>query len=57
MVERPLMVQWGVGSIPNGGQIEPFLVPASAPLLGVIKAEICAILSVSCAYKKQLLLI
>ena len=31
VVERPLMVPWIVGSIPHGGPIEPFLVPASAP--------------------------
>ena len=30
VVEHPLMVQWVVGSIPRGGHIELFLVPASA---------------------------
>ena len=29
MVERPLTVRWAVGSVPNGGLIELFLVPAS----------------------------
>ena len=38
MVERPLMVQWVVRSIPHGGPIELFLIPASA--------MVCAILSV-----------
>ena len=30
MVERPLMIEWVVGSIPNDGPIE---LPASAPRL------------------------
>ena len=29
VVERPLMVQWVVGSIPHGGLIKLFLVPAN----------------------------
>ena len=28
MIEHPLIVQWVVGSIPHGGPIELFLVPA-----------------------------
>ena len=40
MVERPLMVQWVVGSIPHGGPTEQFLIPASAPQM------VCALLSV-----------
>ena len=32
MVERLLMMEWVVGSIPNDGPIELFLVPASAPI-------------------------
>ena len=35
VVERPLMVSWVVGTIPHGGHIEIFLVPASTPT-GVI---------------------
>ena len=31
LVDRPLMVQWYVGSNLHGGRIELFLVPASAP--------------------------
>ena len=31
--ERSLMVLWVIGSILNGGPIELFLVPASAPRL------------------------
>ena len=31
VVERPLMARWVVGSIPHGGHIEIFLVPAIAP--------------------------
>ena len=33
VVERPFKVRWVVVSIPHGGQIEPFLVPDSAPRL------------------------
>ena len=33
VVERPLMVQWVIGSIPHGGLIELFLVPVSAQRL------------------------
>ena len=33
MVERPLMVQWVVGSIPHGGLIELFLFSASVQRL------------------------
>ena len=29
------MVRWVVGSIPHGGPIELFIVPASAPKIGV----------------------
>ena len=32
-VERSLMVRWVIGSIPHGGLIQLFLVPASAPRL------------------------
>ena len=32
-VERPLVVRWVVGSIPHGGHIEVFLVPANASQL------------------------
>ena len=31
VVEHSLIVQWVCGSIPHGGQIEMFLVPAIAP--------------------------
>ena len=41
VVERLLMVRWVVGSIPRGGPIELFIVPAS----GLTKSVICAILS------------
>ena len=40
------MAQWVVGSIPHGGPIELFLIPASAPRLEVTKAMVCVILSV-----------
>ena len=33
VAEHPLLVQWVVGSIPHGGPIELFFVPASAPQL------------------------
>ena len=38
------MVQWVVGSIPHGGPIELFLVPASAPQLwdGAYKRTLAA---------------
>ena len=35
------MVQWVIVSILHGGPIELFLIPASAPLTGVIKAVVC----------------
>ena len=38
------MAPWVIGSIPHGGPIELFLVPASAPTTGVTK--VCVILSV-----------
>ena len=41
------MVRWVVGSIPHGGTIELFLVPASAPRL------VCAILSVGMVNIKE----
>ena len=54
MVERPLMVRWVVGSIPHGGPIELFLVPASSPTFGVTKV----VYALSClwngAYKRTL---
>ena len=40
------MVRWVIGSIVDGGPIELFLVPVSAPRLVVTKAVVCAILSV-----------
>ena len=40
-VEYPLMGLWVIGSIPHGGCVELFLIPAS-----VTKAVVCAILSV-----------
>ena len=33
MVEHPIMVRWVFRSIPHGGLIDLFLVPASAPQL------------------------
>ena len=39
-LHRPLLVR----SIPHGGPIELFLIPASAPPTGVMKAVVCAIL-------------
>ena len=32
-LDHSLMVQWVIGSIPHGGPIELFLIPASAPQL------------------------
>ena len=32
-VERPLIIQWVVWSIPDGGPIELFPIPTSAPQL------------------------
>ena len=31
MLGHPLMVRWVIGSIPHGGPIELFLIPASVP--------------------------
>ena len=33
VIECPLMMRWVIGSIPPGGPIEQFLVPASIPQL------------------------
>ena len=54
MVEHPLMVQWIIGSIPYGGPIELFLVPASAPWLD--KQRVWYVLSClwDDAYKRSL---
>ena len=40
------MAPWVIGSIPHGGPIELFLVPASAPMTGITKAVVCVNLSV-----------
>ena len=33
VIKLPLLVQWVIGSIPNGGLIELFFIPANAPQL------------------------
>ena len=43
MVKHLLLVQWVMRSIPNGGPIKLFLIPATT---GIIKAVVYIVLSV-----------
>ena len=54
MVESQLMLRWVIGSIPHGGPIELFPVPASAPRL--VSQKPWYVLSCLCygAYKRTI---
>ena len=54
VVECPLMVRWVVGSIPHGGPSKPFYRFSQNSVISIAHAMVRAILSVVCAYKRNL---
>ena len=57
LIEHLLMVQWVVGSIPQGGPIELFSHVCQCSTTGIAKAMVCAILSVGWCIRDPLVLV